>query len=197
MAMLAWVAMRGSGYGKVSLFVHSCSPQDELGELWWSSVFSSSAIIRSTSVSQSCWHGCRLLKMISSCVFATREMKIIRLWPKFPVNPSRPTLSVVQVLVRILFTWLTLTAGRVSLAGFRLEVILVTTAGCGGMVPRPGGLAWDPPPPPDPWREMGLWGPLLELEDDLRLIKAISTVGSGLQHTGQEAVFKMRWMQHF
>lgn len=34
---------------------------------------------------------------------------------------------------------------------------------------------------------MGLWGPLLELEDDLRLMKAISTVGSGLEHkTGSE-----------
>lgn len=27
---------------------------------------------------------------------------------------------------------------------------------------------------------MGLWGPLLELEDDLLRMKAISTVGSGL-----------------
>lgn len=79
-------------------------------------------------------------------------------------------------------TWLTLTAGRVSLAGFRLEVILETTAGCGGTAPSPGGLVWAPPPAPDPWRVMGLWGPLLELEDDLHRMKAISTVGSGLRH---------------
>lgn len=52
-------------------------------------------------------------------------------------------------------TWLTVTTGSVSLAGFRLDVILVTTAGCGGGV-RPGGLTWAPPPVPEPWRAMGL-----------------------------------------
>lgn len=77
-------------------------------------------------------------------------------------------------------TWLTLTAGRVSLAGFLLDVILVTMAGCCGAAPSAGGLIWAPPPAPDPWRAIGLWGPLLELEDDLLRIKAISTVGSGL-----------------
>lgn len=50
------------------------------------------------------------------------------------------------------------------------------TAGCGDAAPSVGTLVWGPAPP-----EMGLWGPELELEDDLRLMKAISTVGSGLQ----------------
>lgn len=75
-----------------------------------------------------------------------------------------------------------LTAGSISLAGFGLEVIFVTKAGCGG----PGALVWGPPPPPDPGREPGLWGPLLELEDDLRRMKAISTVGSGLKQTSRD-----------
>lgn len=75
-------------------------------------------------------------------------------------------------------TWLMFTVGRVSLAGLRLAVILVTTAGCGAAAANPqvfvgAGLL--------PWRPMGLWGPLLELEDDLLRMKAISTVGSGLQ----------------
>lgn len=46
-----------------------------------------------------------------------------------------------------------LTAGRVSLAGFLLEVILVTTAGCGGKVLSAEAFIWAPPPP---WRQMGL-----------------------------------------
>lgn len=74
---------------------------------------------------------------------------------------------------------MTLTGGRVSHVGFLLDVIFVTTAGC-GVGFSPGPLAWGPPP--QPCRQTGLWEPLLELEEDLRLMKAISTVGSGLKH---------------
>lgn len=72
-----------------------------------------------------------------------------------------------------------LTGGSVSHVGFLLDVILVPTAGCKGG-PGPGPRAWGPPP--QPCGQTGLWEPLLELEEDLGLMKAISTVGSGLQH---------------
>ena len=79
-------------------------------------------------------------------------------------------------------TWVMLTGGSVSQAGFRLEVILVTMLGCGGTLPGPGALVCGAPPAPHPCGQMGLCDPLLELDDNLRLMKAISTVGSGLQH---------------
>lgn len=48
-----------------------------------------------------------------------------------------------------------------------------------GTPPRASGLSWDPVVD-NGCSEMGLCGPLLEPEEDLRLINAISTVGSGL-----------------
>lgn len=89
-------------------------------------------------------------------------------------------------------TWVTLTGGNVSQAGFLLEVIFVTMVGCGAMEPRPGAFVWGPAPTAHPCRHTGLWEPLLELDDNLRLMKAISTVGSGLQHN-----IKMCLKYHF
>ena len=54
---------------------------------------------------------------------------------------------------------------------------------CSG--PNPGAEAWDTVPPTGPCREMvGLWVSLLEPDEERRLMKAISTVGSGLGERG-------------
>lgn len=93
-------------------------------------------------------------------------------------------------------TWVTLTAGSVSQWGFLLEVILATVGSWGGMVNSPGAF----PPPLSPCWQMGLCEPLLELDDDLLLMKAISTVGSGLEgmHRYVFAVMPFcSWMQQF
>lgn len=113
-------------------------------------------------------------------------------------------------------TWLRLTDGRVSLAGLGVEVFLGTTRGTpgraagsvvllcwssdagGGRAPSTamvsllmGGTAGAPLT--GPWGVIGLWGPLLEeaeLEEDLCLINAISTVGSGLK---KDREMRMDW----
>lgn len=71
-------------------------------------------------------------------------------------------------------TWLTRTAGRVSLRMCRPDVALMTMAGGTALCPVGAPL------PADPGGQAWLWGPLLVSE--VHLMKATSTVGSGLQH---------------
>lgn len=85
-------------------------------------------------------------------------------------------------------TWLMFTVGRVSLAGFLLLVILVITACWGAVAANPQGFVGAGLVP---CRPIGLWGPLLELEDDLLRMKAISTVGSGLN--GKRVFYEMHY----
>ena len=85
----------------------------------------------------------------------------------------------------MLLTCLTLTRGRVSQTGFLLEVILVPGAPEAPEFPSIEALCWGTDPPPAPCWETGLWGPEEEEEEE-RWMKAISTVGSGLnQQTGR------------
>lgn len=78
-------------------------------------------------------------------------------------------------------TWVSLTEGRVSLPEIWVGFILginppgIVTA----TPPKASGLSWELVVDRG-CREIGLCGPLLEPEEDLRLINAISTVGSGL-----------------
>lgn len=74
-----------------------------------------------------------------------------------------------------------MTEGRVSLPEIGVGLILgISPPGMvTGTPPRASGLSWEPVVDSG-CREMGLCGPLLEPEEDRRLINAISTVGSGL-----------------
>lgn len=83
----------------------------------------------------------------------------------------------------ILFlTCVSLTKGSISLPEMWLTWFgeILGTRPIGNVTPvRASGLSWDPGLGMG-CSEMGLWGPLLDPEEDLRLINAISTVGSGL-----------------
>lgn len=74
-----------------------------------------------------------------------------------------------------------MTEGSVSPPEIGVGLILGTTPPSIVTVtpPRASGLSWEPVVDKG-CREMGLCGPLLEPEEDRRLINAISTVGSGL-----------------
>lgn len=88
-------------------------------------------------------------------------------------------------------TWVSLTEGRVSLPEVGVGLILGISPP--GMVivtpPRVSGLSWEPVVNSG-CREMGLCGPLLEPEEDRRLINAISTVGSGLSGYHMQSALK-------